>query len=232
MAQAPLTPVLEADPDLGALLSESERSAALAAILAPRRELSAGDPLATSEDARATMLVVGGMLTCSIGVEGTRVTEIAGPHDVLRPVVLDDAAFLRAGREPWRAAEGGATVLVLDRGFLEGAMRFPEVGLALADRLAQRGECLLRQLAISHVRRLDQRLEWALWLLVERFGRVVPAGVALDLPLTHQLLAEVVGARRPSVTAALGELREGRRVVRDERNRFVLCGARPSFAPV
>ena len=46
--------------------------------------------------------------------------------------------------------------------------------------------------------------------LASRRGRVTPGGVVLSLPLTHATLAQLVGARRPSVTAAFGELaREG-----------------------
>ena len=42
--------------------------------------------------------------------------------------------------------------------------------------------------------------------LGERFGRVTPQGVRLDLRLTHQQLADMVGAVRESVTIALGKL--------------------------
>jgi len=44
------------------------------------------------------------------------------------------------------------------------------------------------------------------WHLAERWGRVGPGGVLVPLRLTHRTLADLVGARRPSVTAALGDL--------------------------
>ena len=47
----------------------------------------------------------------------------------------------------------------------------------------------------------------ALWNLADRWGRVGPDGVRIPLRLTHDALAELVGARRPSVSNAMGRLR-------------------------
>jgi CRP-like cAMP-binding protein len=66
-----------------------------------------------------------------------------------------------------------------------------------------------------------------LWQLAGRWGRVTGEGVRLPLPLSHGTLAELVAARRPSVTTALGRLvAEG--VVRDERGGWLLQGERPA----
>ena len=46
------------------------------------------------------------------------------------------------------------------------------------------------------------------WQLAERWGHVDRDGIAVSLPLTHELLAKLVGAARPSVTTALGRLAE------------------------
>src|SRR5262249_39499446 len=68
----------------------------------------------------------------------------------------------------------------------------------------------------SHVR-VDVRVLAYLWHLAERFGVVLPDGVRVEVPLTHSVLARLVGARRPTVTTALQRLtqlgylrREGR----------------------
>jgi hypothetical protein len=60
--------------------------------------------------------------------------------------------------------------------------------------------------AIGHLTRVDDRLLALLWCLAERWGRVVPGGVLVNLRLPHRTLAGMVGARRPSVTTALGQL--------------------------
>ena len=45
-----------------------------------------------------------------------------------------------------------------------------------------------------------------LWHLADRWGRVRSEGVLLPLRLTHSVLADLVAARRPTVTTALAEL--------------------------
>lgn len=45
-----------------------------------------------------------------------------------------------------------------------------------------------------------------LWHLADRWGRVRSDGVIVALDLTHSVLAELVAARRPTVTRSLSEL--------------------------
>ena len=84
--------------------------------------------------------------------------------------------------------------------------QWPEIFAALMDRAARRAERLVVTQAIAHLTRVDDRLLALLWLLAERWGRVVPGGVLVSLRLPHRTLAGMVGARRPSVTTALGQL--------------------------
>jgi len=51
-------------------------------------------------------------------------------------------------------------------------------------------------------------------------------GVVVSLPLTHELLARLIGAQRPSVTTALGELAARGAVLRQEQ-RWILGGDLP-----
>ena len=74
--------------------------------------------------------------------------------------------------------------------------------------------------AIAHLTRVDDRLLALLWCLAERWGRVVPDGVLVSLRLSHRTLAGMVGARRPSVTTALGPA-DGPRRARAARRRRV-----------
>jgi CRP/FNR family transcriptional regulator len=58
--------------------------------------------------------------------------------------------------------------------------------------------------------------------LARVYGQVSAGGVSLDLPLTHELLADMVGSTRETVTRALSQFdREG--LVRHERGRFQLA---------
>jgi len=82
-------------------------------------------------------------------------------------------------------------------------------------------------LAIAHHPRVDDRLLLTLWHLAERWGRVRPEGIAVRLPLTHQRLADLVGAHRPSVTIAMGDLVRAGTVSRCEDGTWTLHGSPP-----
>jgi hypothetical protein len=74
---------------------------------------------------------------------------------------------------------------------------------------------------------VDDRLLALLWCLAERWGRVVPGGVAVNLRLPHRTLAGMVGARRPSVTTALGQLIARGPIERRPDGGWILLGAPP-----
>ena len=61
-------------------------------------------------------------------------------------------------------------------------------------------------MAIVHQARVDVRLHMLFWHLAARWGRVRSDAVRLPLKLTHNVLADLVAARRPTVTSALSEL--------------------------
>ena len=68
-------------------------------------------------------------------------------------------------------------------------------------------------MAIVQQPRIDLRLQMLFWELADRWGTVRQDGVHVPLPLTHSMLADLVAARRPTVTKALGELSERSAVV-------------------
>ena len=70
-----------------------------------------------------------------------------------------------------------------------------------------------------------------MWHLAGRWGRVRTDGVFLPLKLTHALLADLVAARRPTVTSALSDLSR-RGVLRQADDGWLLLGDPPaSIAP-
>jgi CRP-like cAMP-binding protein len=69
-----------------------------------------------------------------------------------------------------------------------------------------RSRNLAINMAIIHQARVNVRLLMLLWHLADRWGRVRSEGVVLPLHLTHSVLADLVAARRPTVTSALTEL--------------------------
>jgi CRP-like cAMP-binding protein len=74
---------------------------------------------------------------------------------------------------------------------------------------------------------VETRLLVILWYYADRWGRVTPTGVLLPVRMTHSLLARVVGARRPSVSTALGKLQERGFVERTDNGHWLLLGPPP-----
>jgi hypothetical protein len=68
-------------------------------------------------------------------------------------------------------------------------------------------------MAIVQQPRIDLRLHMLFWELADRWGTVHQDGVHLKMQLTHAMLADLVAARRPTVTKALGELAQRSAVV-------------------
>ena len=125
----------------------------------------------------------------------------------------------------WRIIER-ARFLLLDRAFSEAAAEWPEIAAALMHRTVLRSRRLCYKLAVNTSPRIEDRLLFSLWALAARWGRVTEQGTVINLRLTHEQLAALISAQRPSVSTALGKLREQGRIAYG-RDRFVLCGEVP-----
>jgi hypothetical protein len=170
------------------------------------------------------MLVMQGLLIRRVGIEGRFGAELIGRGDVLRPWQEDERLTLSLAsnwviHEPTRLA-------VLDERFSRLLGRYPVLASRLFGRALRRSRHLAINMAIVHQARVDTRLHMLLWHLAGRFGRVRGDGVIVPLRLTHAMLAELVAARRPTVSSALASLaREGR--VRLLENAWLLSGEPP-----
>lgn len=202
-------------PELRADLPPEEHELARRTLVASAVDLTPGpwDPRALTRHPTLGALVCGGLLTRALALNGRTTTELLGPGDLLRPWDEDtDGGPLRFSVS-WTVHERTRLAL-LDRRVAMAVGRWPEVAGALSRRAVARSHSLAVQLACAHLPRLDERLLVLLWHLATRWGRVGPHGTVLSLRLTHRTLAELAGARRPSVTAALGELARRDLVVR------------------
>lgn len=77
-------------------------------------------------------------------------------------------------------------------------------------------------LCIVHLERIPQRLQYFLSWLARKFGRRVEAGQLIDLRITHQELAEVLGTTRVTVTRQLKVFEQDGIISRPQRNFIVL----------
>lgn len=224
--------ILDEDPDLARTLTEPRLSSA-------RRECRASvvDVPVGSWDAHGALgpvrggyglLMLDGVLARRAGRRRRHGVELLGPGDI---VPADDGAADGATLPfdvTWRVVES-ARMAVLDTGFVRRAALYPEIGVRLIGRATGRARNGLVHLAIAQHARIDARLWLALWHLADRFGRVTPDGVLLPLRLTHELLADLIAAQRPSVTLSLQQLeRQGRLSRRD--GSILLIGDPPADA--
>jgi CRP-like cAMP-binding protein len=82
---------------------------------------------------------------------------------------------------------------------------------ALGSALRLRQEATIYVASVHHV----DRVRLKLLQLAREFGRVSSEGIRLEVPLTHDLLAEMIGSARETVTRCLDELQRSGFVVRD-----------------
>ena len=172
------------------------------------------------------LLVLDGLLLREATVGDHPAAELIGPGDVIRAWDDDEQEELLPRSVAWTAL-APTRVAVIDRALAVRAAQWPEVFAALLDRAARRAERLVVLQAIAHLTRVDDRLLALMWCLAERWGRVVPHGVVVSLRLSHRTLAGMVGARRPSVTTALGQLLARGEIERRDDGEWVLRGTPP-----
>jgi CRP/FNR family cyclic AMP-dependent transcriptional regulator len=208
--------LLTLDPDLGELLDAARYERARTELMVSLVELGrAWDTarLENADPANLGLLVVRGVMARQIVNGGSVSTELLGPGDLLRPWRPQSAADVVPAEVRWTSLSP-VTAAVLDRRLAAQLSGYPEINAVLIDRVSERAHRLAVTLAISQLTGVDRRLDALLWHLAGRFGRVVPGGVLLPLSLSHRLLGEIVGARRPTVSTALSALMRAGRLQR------------------
>jgi CRP-like cAMP-binding protein len=177
---------------------------------APLLELAADLVLPPADFEDACILVVEeglAVIRSSLGKRGV-VACHAGPGGLVLPPRDDEV--LRT-LTPTRATV--FTSEVRDRLFeVPGAARI--LFDALAATLRQKHRTIEALASVHHVDRVRAKL----LQLARDHGRVGRDGVRLDFPLTHELLGEMTGSARETVTRAIDELQEEGFVVRRGRS--------------
>jgi CRP-like cAMP-binding protein len=219
---------LELDPDLGHGLVREELGRAKATLRGRVYEIPPGPwrvgrPL--NEQGALGLLVVSGALGLRTSIQDRTTLELVGPGDLLRPWIELGPEITVPLEASWQAIERSRIVL-LDREFTRASAHWPEIVARLMERLVLRSRRLCYQLAANTSPRIEERLLYSLWGLADRWGRVTDEGTCIDLALTHEQIAGLVCAQRPSVSVGLGKLRDQERVAYS-RERYLLRGQIP-----
>jgi CRP-like cAMP-binding protein len=205
--------LLVADRDLGSALGEDQLRQAREQVVFPVIELHTGplmlDRLRNAAGVRDGLhgfLVISGSLTINLQMSGRRCTRLIGPREL---VLLDgvQSDSIPIGWE-WSVL-APARLALLDGRLHTVARHWPPLMSAILERAAQQTRNAFLQQAISQLPRVEERLLALFWSIADRQGVMRPDGVWVELSATHDTLAHMVGAQRPTVSLGLTRLTEG-----------------------
>lgn len=225
--------VLDADPDLGQHLAADRFEQARQALVARTENVPRGpwqpDPdKGPDANGGIGLLILEGVLIRRMSLQHRSCAELLGPGDLLRPSQDGFGELLAPFSVAFRVVDP-LVIAQLDVRFVARSARFPEMTGELISRALDRSRLLARMLAVAQLPRVDTRLLIAMWHLSERWGTVRPEGRVLPSFLSHELLGWIVGARRPSVTTALGQLAQRGLVSRQDDGTWLLSEEPPTF---
>lgn len=169
-------------------------------------------------------LIESGAVSVSVTARsGRRATiQVLGVGDLLGVEAFEDEPATRPDGSAEARALVDARVLSISTADLRVAMaRSPDVAGRVRSALAARVRSLERHVARMQTLPVRERLRSMLSELAEDHGREVPGGVLVDLPLSQELLASLIGATRESVNRALSDL-QGRGHVGRRTGRYLL----------
>jgi CRP-like cAMP-binding protein len=209
--------LLDADPDLAAHLGPADVAMARRVLVAARMRLPAG-ACAFPVELRAAiaLLVVSGMLIRHSESYGRPDAELYGPGDLV------DARLAGEPTSSWRVLTP-SRMAVVDHRLLIAARRWPLLTAGLSRRIFDGHREHQRLAAIRALPTVETRLLAFLSHVASRWGRVTTAGVVVALPVTHKVLGQLVGARRPTVSLALVTLGDAGLLTRLPDGRWLLA---------
>jgi CRP/FNR family transcriptional regulator, cyclic AMP receptor protein len=172
------------------------------------------------------LLVLNGLLLRRVGLDDRYGSELLSAGDLLRPWQREDGFTSVRRSTGWRVLQR-CRMAVLDLDFAARIAPYPEIQGQLLARGVRRCRNLTFNIAILQRARVQERLWLLLWSFADRWGKVRADGVFVQLSLTHSMLAELLAARRPTVTAALNGLERSGEIRRVERG-VLLKGSAPA----
>jgi len=150
------------------------------------------------------------------------VIDLLGPGDPFNEGAIAMAASDAEGLEA--RAVGSCAVLAIPRPSLEARLRDPLaawLAASMASRLAEAQRALARSLSLGARERTLELLR----TLAGRWGRPSPDGLVVDVPLTQDDMAAMLGLARESVNRALRALHRTGAVRRSGRSYVLASGS-------
>jgi CRP/FNR family transcriptional regulator, cyclic AMP receptor protein len=209
VADGPLSAVslLRVWPDIAGRIDPEQRSIAERWLVAPLVRACDEDlagALAVERDA-FDFVVVRGTVLKETTLAGSSALELLGPGDVLAPPLsaIRQLEFRAVSRY---LALGEVLIATLGVRFELVAARWPQLSDFLQRQIAEQAHRASMHLAMLHLPRAEDRILALFVDLGDRFGRVTPDGILIDVALSHELIGRLIAGRRPTATLALNHL--------------------------
>jgi hypothetical protein len=170
------------------------------------------------------LVVVQGLALVQVDAGRAPIGWLVGADDVLRPWDMDEVSLLASAS--WHVLVPMRLAL-LDADFARRVTGLTPVTEALVAKTMQTSHWLFAKSLVTGTSVIEERLLLLFALLGERWGKATSAGVVVAMPLTHQVLATLIGARRPSVSTALRGLSAGG-LLRRTAEGWLLCRTSPN----
>lgn len=223
-ARRPFVSLLAVDPELGRDVPEAELTAARLASRAHVLHLARGSWTSETPEASGMgYLLLSGLVARKVRVGRRESLELLSEGDLISPWQEDELSLVECDVR-WQVL-ARASAAELDDRFWRAMRAYPQISSALAGRGLRRAKWQAVQAAIAAHPTVQQRLLLMLCHLGERTGRMSRAGILIDLPLSHGLIAGVVHATRPSVTTALLRLRDRGLIDKHDRHLWLITHA-------
>ena len=204
--------LLDIEPELGAALTAAEFEEARDQLVVAWTELGPGAvaqrSLVGAEGAWGDVLgalVLDGVLRQDVRLLDRTCSRLVVAGDLMlfdgNPLGSLPSAF------EWFVPDA-ARLALLDHRLLAAGARWPALLSAVFERAAKQDRLSLCQQAISQLPRVEDRLLAFFWMVADRRGQVRADAVHFTLPVTHEALGRMVGARRPTISLGLTALAE------------------------
>ncbi|KKM08668.1 hypothetical protein SY88_22855 [Clostridiales bacterium PH28_bin88] len=184
---------------------------------AAKKQLDKGTTLFNQGDRLETVyLIKAGKIKIVRATESGRelILDVLGPGEV-----LGETALFQAQEQPFSAVTlETAKLCCFSRRHLEELVRQnPEFAVKIISALGRKLYNTLEQLGEAALLPVREKLLLVFSRLAAEYGRDTPAGTLIEVQLTQQDLADMVGASRVMVAQVLQELKEASVVSREGR---------------
>ena len=219
--------ILKSDPELGLRVPATQISEARKQLVARVRTLDPGRwEVPRDTTSRLGFLMLDGLLARDVVLVGHTCTELLGEGDVIQPWIPSTDDGLVRYRVLWHVL-APSRLAVLDETFARTLAEWPQVMSMLLERAIRRTLRMSVHQALLQLSPVETRLVVLFWHLAERWGRVTPNGISVKLRMSHELLGQLVGCRRASVTTALHRVNDSGLVTRNHDGTWLLRGSPP-----